>query len=239
MSIYDARYNLLAEADDDDNASGGNGQNMDLNEPDPDEEANQNTDNNQNDDANTDQNQDDNQDQNNDDQNQDDNQNTDQNNDTGNTDDDFDINSGTDDTDTDNNQDNADAGTDDNAEEQEEPENATLDDIYSTLTDKEKAIRDYQLRKNIMSIHKMAGGMVEQLSMLPKISQTNKQIKVLMTSLYSFRKYILFYIKNTYATKTLVENTIQYYKYLGILGTYKNIFKDLEKIMAHPVEDEK
>lgn len=235
--IYNAfsKYRLL-EADDDDNAAGGNeggGQTVDASGGDADANNDQGGgDENQNADDNA-ENPDENGDDQGDDYDIDDSAADEPVEDEGGGDDE----AGGDDT-------GGDSGGLDSGDEEESDEekiqkddskkaNPQFDDIYNGLSPKQKAIRDRELRANYMRMYKQVSSVIENLSMLPKTSDTNKQIKRVMETLFSFRRYMAYYVNNLYATKTLIENTVEYYKYLAVFSSYRDIVKELEKQLVH------
>lgn len=230
--IYKNYSRYLLEADDDDNTGGGNTVDVSAN---GDNTGNDNADAN-----NADNNQDNNDQQNNDQQN---------NNDNGDTDENYDIDDGGDVNIDDGDNDNGDTdtgegdtGTEDNTEDNklkdEGPEHPEFDKIYSQLTPQEKAMHDHELRQNYKRLYNSIDVIVDKTVKLPRTSQTLESTTNLLHTLFDFKKYILYYIKNTYENKTLIENTIEYWKYMSVLGAYKAVYKELSKVLSNGFEDE-
>ena len=225
MAIFESYKNYLLEADDDDDANGDGGQTVDVGPDDNDNAGNQ-------DDQNA------NQDDNTDNDNGDDNNDNDQNQDNDNTDDGYDVNAddgndngGGDTTD--------DAGTgdtsgDDGSDDEQAPEveNPGLDKIYEKLSPEEKSHHDHELRQHYKKIFRAINILIEKTVALPRTSQTIETTTNLLHTLFAFKKYIIFYIEKKYESKTLIENTIEYWKYTSILSSYKAVYTELKKVLV-------
>ena len=229
--IYKNYSRYLLEADDDNNAGNNDGNKVNVSANGDDNAGNDNAENTDN-------------------QNNQDNNDQQDNNDNGDTDENYDIDDGGDvniddgddnangDTDTGDGDGTTDDNTDDTELKKEGPENPEFDKIYSQLTPQEKALHDHELRHNYKKLYNSIDVIVDKTVKLPRTSQTLEATTNLLHTLFEFKKYILYYIKNIYENKTLIENTIEYWKYMSVLGAYKAVYKELNKVLANGFEDE-
>lgn len=169
-----------------------------------------------------------------------DNQNTDDNTDNqddNNTDDqednaDYDID------DSGNGDDNTDDGNmeDDNTDDQntdDTSDKAVLDAMYDKLTPEEKKMKDETLKKQFKDLYEICGDLIEKINMVDKSSAAMSPIiKNVMSSLMDFQVYIQYYLTDVYATKSYIENDIEFNKYLQVFNGIKNIIIQLDDVIS-------
>ena len=114
-----------------------------------------------------------------------------------------------------------------------EIENPEFDQIYDKLTPEERANHDHELRQQYKKLYRSIYVTIEKTVKLPRTSQTLDATTSLLHTLFDFKKYLLFFINKQYEKNTLIQNTIEYYKFMSVLSAYKDVYKELEKALVH------
>lgn len=163
-----------------------------------------------------------------DDNNQDDDANTDDDNSS--EDEDYTV---SDDTDSDQDQDD-DTNADDD-ESSENTDNDQVDDeykqledqLYDTLTEKQKNIRRLELQKNFYDIYNQMDPIINSLESIEKKSDNCYIIDRLKNVSKNVKKYILDYLTNSFNNNTYIDNNTTYLKYIVLLNEINKVMKSL------------
>jgi hypothetical protein len=106
------------------------------------------------------------------------------------------------------------------------------DDIYNTLSDEQRAIKEKELKNNFSKLYNDSNDYIEKINNKPKSEDNIEILEKLVNSLVSIKNYVSDYIINTYSTKSYTENDIMYQKFLVGLVAIKNILAEMAKEKA-------
>ena len=132
-------------------------------------------------------------------------------------------------------------GNDDPSQSQEEPEDNSSEgdstsaeiskveeDIFSVLSPEQQNIRIFELKGNFAKTYDDIEDTLEKINSLTKTSENQSVLERVVKSLNSMKDMIQFYITNTFDTKSYIENSATYKKYLTALQVISNILKEVD-----------
>ena len=120
-------------------------------------------------------------------------------------------------------------GSNDNADQENDDgsEGGDQEDIKLGEDDPQSlAIKNLELKQNYQQMYMACEDIVNKISQVTKTSDASRVLKRVVDTTTKLKKIIEFYITNTYATKSYIENAINFQKYLTILNSIRNILND-------------
>ena len=102
------------------------------------------------------------------------------------------------------------------------------EDIFSVLSPEQQNIRIFELKGNFAKTYDDIEDTLEKINSLTKTSENQSVLERVTKSLNSMRDMIQFYITNTFDTKSYIENSATYKKYLTALQVISNILKEVD-----------
>lgn len=142
---------------------------------------------------------------------------------------------GEDNTSADDNTDSEDDNTIDTGEEDNEDQNVQdeinklEDEIFNTLTPEQRKIKELELKKNFSTTYGDISDYIEKINKIVKTTDNIGILEKLTSSLFSLEEYLSYYIINTFNTKSYMENSIIFQKFLVSLVAIKNVLSEMEK----------
>lgn len=216
---YDNPLDFFNEADDDDN--GGDNANTDSGTDTANDNNNDNSSNDDSSDTNSEDNTDDNSDDNNNDES---------------SDDDFKIDANLDSEDDDNKSDDSssDTSTDTSSlggstDTEAEPVKANTD-IFSSLSNEEQTAKILELKRLYKELYSACDDIIGKINDIDPCDQNIEIISRVSGTVYNLKMYISDYLKNTFASKSYVENDINFNRFLVIINSLRSVLEDIAKI---------
>lgn len=170
---------------------------------------------------------------------------TEDNNDTEDSDSDGESNDNNDDGPSNDEDENTDYGTDDSGDSDGESDDNDSEDsggsvdpdrlkqieseLFENLSDSQKAIKIKELKNCFIKLYESCDSILEKLN---KSSAPNEDITRIFdyvsNVLNNLKQYVYDYYTDTFDTRSYIENTAQYQKYLTILSTVRNILEEVK-----------
>lgn len=107
--------------------------------------------------------------------------------------------------------------------------NKMEDNIYDNLSDDQKLIKIENLKKRFQEMYNKCGELIENVSQLPKTSETAKIYDKLLCMLNDIKNYISFYISRTFDSYSYIENSTIFQKYLFIINGICNVLDEISQ----------
>ena len=123
-----------------------------------------------------------------------------------------------------------DTTTDDTDEPKEDESKGKYDSIYDELSDTEKINKDNKLKEDFKTLYEAICTLIKRCSLIPNTSDNLKVMKRIILNLNDLKQYIIYYINKSYSSKSYIENSIEFYKYLAIYNGINTIFTNIEKM---------
>lgn len=123
-----------------------------------------------------------------------------------------------------------DTTTNDTDEPKEDESKGKYDAIYDELSDTEKINKDNKLKEDFKTLYEAICTLIKRCSLIPNTSDNLKVMKRIILNLTDLKRYIIYYINKSYSSKSYIENSIEFYKYLAIYNGINTIFTDIEKM---------
>ena len=123
-------------------------------------------------------------------------------------------NTGTDDT--------ADAG--DGADDGADPNDPSQYDFEAD--DQSKAIKNLELKQNYQQMYIACDDILTKIATVTNYNDASGVLRRVVNMTNDLKKYIEFYLTNTYNTKSYIDNVVNFQKYLTILNGIRNVLKD-------------
>lgn len=107
------------------------------------------------------------------------------------------------------------------------------EEIFKDLTKDQIDIKHQELKSNFTKIYDATSSLIDRLNDLPSNEMYMATISFVGNQLADLRQLVTDYINNVYSTKSYMENSINYNKFLmtlkGINDILEEVYKDLEK----------
>jgi hypothetical protein len=102
-------------------------------------------------------------------------------------------------------------------------------ELFENLSDSQKAIKIKELKNCFIKLYESCDSILEKLN---KSSAPNEDITRIFdyvsNVLNNLKQYVYDYYTDTFDTRSYIENTAQYQKYLTILSTIRNILEEVK-----------
>ena len=103
------------------------------------------------------------------------------------------------------------------------------DNIFSSLTPEQKAIKVVELKGSYVELFKACDDILEKINLIPKENSTIEVFENITNTLLDLKTYIEYYISRTYDTRSYLENEVTLQKYTTIFNAVKEMFKEISK----------
>ena len=90
--------------------------------------------------------------------------------------------------------------------------------------------KDNKLKEDFKTLYEAICTLIKRCSLIPNTSDNLKVMKRIILNLNDLKQYIIYYINKSYSSKSYIENSIEFYKYLAIYNGINNIFTNIEKM---------
>ena len=111
-------------------------------------------------------------------------------------------------------------GTDDGAD----PNDPSQYDFEAD--DQAKAIKNLELKQNYQQMYIACDDILTKIATVTNYNDTSGVLRRVVNMTNDLKKYIEFYLTNTYNTKSYIDNVVNFQKYLTILNGIRNVLKD-------------
>ena len=146
------------------------------------------------------------------------------------TDDGDDSGDGGDDT-SDNGEDNGDDTSDDNDEGGDDYDiNKIEDELFSSLTPEQIAIKNHELKENFTELYSIIGSTLVRINDIAKTNDNINVLKFITEKLIELRDMIDYNITTAYQTRTYIENNIIYQQCIATLNAISQIIDQIPNL---------
>lgn len=94
------------------------------------------------------------------------------------------------------------------------------------VDDQAKAIKNLELKQNYQQMYIACDDILTKISTITNYSDASGILRRVVNMTNDLKKYIEFYLTNTYNTKSYIDNVVNFQKYLTILNGIRNVLKD-------------
>ena len=94
------------------------------------------------------------------------------------------------------------------------------------VDDQAKAIKNLELKQNYQQMYIACDDILTKISTITNYSDASGILRRVVNMANDLKKYIEFYLTNTYNTKSYIDNVVNFQKYLTILNGIRNVLKD-------------
>ena len=102
-------------------------------------------------------------------------------------------------------------------------------DIYESLSDEDKMIRNIQLKSKFAQLHEDADNYMESINRITKNDENILPLKKIVVALGKVKAYIVDYLENIYNSTSYIDNFTNYIKFLVVFRTIGNVLKEMSK----------
>ena len=131
-------------------------------------------------------------------------------------------------TDNSENQDDTDSGVGD----QDDPSQKLKDiekSIFDQLSPEQQKTKTMELKNLYNETYEKCQSIIDTISSIEKVPDQAKVYDYIVRNLTDLQRYIRDYLENLFDSKTYIENMTELQKYLAILDTINNVFKEMQK----------
>ena len=123
---------------------------------------------------------------------------------------------------------------DDNTEETNEEEDYDLDkiedELFSSLTPEQIAIKNHELKQQFIEVYTIIGSTLVRINDIPKSNDNINILKFITEKLLELREMIDYNITTAYATRTYIENNIIYQQCIATLNAIADIIDNIPNV---------
>ena len=126
------------------------------------------------------------------------------------------------------NQDDTDSGVGD----QDDPSQKLKDiekSIFDQLSPEQQKTKTMELKNLYNETYEKCQSIIDTISSIEKVPDQAKVYDYIVRNLTDLQRYIRDYLENLFDSKTYIENMTELQKYLAILDTINNVFKEMQK----------
>lgn len=102
-------------------------------------------------------------------------------------------------------------------------------DIYESLSDEDKMIRNIQLKSKFAQLHEDADNYMKSINRITKNDENILPLKKIVVALGKVKAYIVDYLENIYNSTSYIDNFTNYIKFLVVFRTIGNVLKEMSK----------
>ena len=130
--------------------------------------------------------------------------------------------------------------TDDNTEETEDEADETSDvtdgkseiqsledNLFKDLTPEQMSIKQIELKQQYIDLFDSISDIISRVNKVTKTTDNANIIEFVTNKMSELKDLVHFYLNNTYATKSYIENTMNYQQYILILNTINKMLKEI------------
>ena len=137
-------------------------------------------------------------------------------------------------------------GSDDSSEEESSDEegqeeydiNKIEDELFSSLTPEQIAIKNHELKNQFIELYSIIGSTLVRINDISKTNENINVLKFITEKLLELREMIDFNITTAYQTRTYIENNIIYQQCIATLNAIGDIIDNIPKLNDAKVPDE-
>ena len=102
-------------------------------------------------------------------------------------------------------------------------------EVFADLSPAQMAIKNNELITKFNNVYSAAADIAVRLNTVIKSEQTTKTIEFLIAKVSDMKDTVAFYISNTYATKSYIENYIYYQNCMVILNDISKVISEISE----------
>ena len=119
------------------------------------------------------------------------------------------------------------SGGDDNSEEKVDDIKKQEEELYNNLTPEQLDIKHKELKRNYLALYELINTIIEKIS-AANISEENVSIiEFASNNLVNLKDMVIDYMENVYKTKSYIENSIIYNRYLATLTAINKMLEEM------------
>lgn len=134
--------------------------------------------------------------------------------------------------------------SDDQQEGEEQPEgqdydiNKIEDELFSSLTPEQIAIKNHELKDQFIELYSIIGSTLVRINDISKSNENINVLKFITEKLLELREMIDFNITTAYQTRTYIENNIIYQQCIATLNAIADIIDNIPKLDGRDEDQE-
>lgn len=107
---------------------------------------------------------------------------------------------------------------------------AIEDEMFSSLTPEQIAIKNHELKQQFIQLYSMIGSTLVRINDISKSNNNTNTLNFITTKLLELREMIDYNITTAYGTRTYIENQIIYQQCIGTLNALVEIINNIPKL---------
>lgn len=115
---------------------------------------------------------------------------------------------------------------------------AIEDEMFSSLTPEQIAIKNHELKQQFIQLYSMIGSTLVRINDISKSNNNVNTLNFITTKLLELREMIDYNITTAYGTRTYIENQIIYQQCIGTLNALVEIINNIPKLDDINTNDE-
>ena len=122
--------------------------------------------------------------------------------------------------------------TDSEMGDQDDPSQKLKDiekSIFDQLSPEQQKTKTMELKNLYNETYEKCQSIIDTISNIEKVPDQAKVYDYIVRNLTDLQRYIRDYLENLFDSKTYIENMTELQKYLAILDTINNVFKEMQK----------
>lgn len=119
------------------------------------------------------------------------------------------------------------SGGDDNSDEKVDDIKKQEEELYNNLTPEQLDIKHKELKRNYLALYELINAIIEKISAANLSEENVSIIEFASNNLVKLKDMIIDYMENVYKTKSYIENSIIYNRYLATLTAINNMLKEM------------
>lgn len=123
---------------------------------------------------------------------------------------------------------NSGGGDDDNSNEKVDDIKKQEEELYNNLTPEQLDIKHKELKRNYLALYELVNAIIEKISAANLSEDNISIIEFASNSLVKLKDMIIDYMQNVYKTKSYIENSIIYNRYLATLTAINKMLEEID-----------
>ena len=121
-------------------------------------------------------------------------------------------------------------GSDDNENNEDYDINKIEDELFSSLTPEQIAIKNHELKNQFIELYSIIGSTLVRINDISKTNENINVLKFITEKLLELREMVDFNVTTAYQTRTYIENNIIYQQCIATLNAIADIIENIPKL---------
>ena len=121
-------------------------------------------------------------------------------------------------------------GSDDDENDEDYDINKIEDELFSSLTPEQIAIKNHELKNQFIELYSIIGSTLVRINDISKTNENINVLKFITEKLLELREMVDFNVTTAYQTRTYIENNIIYQQCIATLNAIADIIENIPKL---------